>query len=91
MIRSHSPPPSRSRSSARAHGTSTGRAEVTALGCTGAHAGPAELLAWATATPAPETAFVAAVSAERVIRGPNRNTNLIQGEWVCKIDGDRQR
>ncbi|MEU0537218.1 MBL fold metallo-hydrolase [Amycolatopsis tolypomycina] len=35
------------------------RAEVTALGGTGAFAGPAEVLAWATATPAPESAFVA--------------------------------
>ncbi|MFI5589494.1 MBL fold metallo-hydrolase [Amycolatopsis sp. NPDC051758] len=34
------------------------RAEVTALGGTGEFAGPAEVLAWATATPAPETAFV---------------------------------
>ncbi|MGW5746465.1 hypothetical protein [Amycolatopsis sp. NPDC003861] len=35
------------------------RAEMTALGGTGAFAGPEEVLAWATATPAPETAFVA--------------------------------
>ena len=34
------------------------RAEVTALGGTGEFAGPAEVLAWATATPAPEAAFV---------------------------------
>ncbi|MGK3206787.1 MBL fold metallo-hydrolase [Amycolatopsis sp. MEPSY49] len=34
------------------------RAEVTALGGTAAFAGPEEVLAWATATPAPETAFV---------------------------------
>ncbi|GAB3147603.1 MBL fold metallo-hydrolase [Amycolatopsis stemonae] len=34
------------------------RAEVTALGETGGFAGPAEVLAWVTATPAPETAFV---------------------------------
>ncbi|QKV80539.1 MBL fold metallo-hydrolase [Amycolatopsis sp. Hca4] len=40
------------------------RAEVTALGGTGAFAGPEEVLAWATATPAPETAFVAEGDAE---------------------------
>ncbi|MGW3960585.1 MBL fold metallo-hydrolase [Amycolatopsis sp. NPDC005003] len=34
------------------------RAEVTALGATGEFAGPSEALAWATATPAPDTAFV---------------------------------
>jgi metallo-beta-lactamase family protein len=34
------------------------RAEVTALGSTGEFAGPAEVLAWATATPPPETALV---------------------------------
>ncbi|MDX3189759.1 hypothetical protein PV458_15255 [Streptomyces sp. MN03-5084-2B] len=40
------------------------RAEVTALGGTDAFAGPAEVLAWATATPPPETAFVAEGEAE---------------------------
>ncbi|MGW4059932.1 MBL fold metallo-hydrolase [Amycolatopsis sp. NPDC004747] len=40
------------------------RAEVTALGDTGAFAGPAEVLAWAAATPAPETAFVVEGDAE---------------------------
>ncbi|WP_206797062.1 MBL fold metallo-hydrolase [Amycolatopsis sp. MtRt-6] len=40
------------------------RAEVTALGTTGAFAGPAEALAWATATPAPEAAFVVEVEPE---------------------------
>ncbi|UOX90657.1 MBL fold metallo-hydrolase [Amycolatopsis sp. FBCC-B4732] len=34
------------------------RAEVTSLGGTGEFAGPAEVLEWASATPAPETAFV---------------------------------
>jgi len=40
------------------------RAEVTPLGGTGAFAGPAEVLTWATATPAPETAFVVEGEAE---------------------------
>ncbi|MBE1495683.1 metallo-beta-lactamase family protein [Amycolatopsis lexingtonensis] len=65
------------------------RAEVTALGSTGEFADPAELLAWATASPAPETAFV--------VDGPARPSHALakalhaEAGWCAVVPEDGER
>ncbi|MGW5718575.1 MBL fold metallo-hydrolase [Amycolatopsis sp. NPDC003865] len=65
------------------------RAEVTALGGTGEFAGPAEVLEWARATPAPETAFV--------VEGEERPSHALakalhaEAGWCAVVPGDGER
>ncbi|MEU5266577.1 MBL fold metallo-hydrolase [Amycolatopsis sp. NPDC021455] len=65
------------------------RAEVTPLGGTGAFAGPAEVLAWATATPAPETAFV--VEGEPEPAHALAKALHAEADWCAVVPEDGER
>ena len=64
-------------------------AEVTALGATGEFADPAEVLAWATATPAPETAFV--VEGEPEPSHAFARALHAEAGWCAVVPGDGER
>ncbi|VVJ21750.1 Uncharacterised protein [Amycolatopsis camponoti] len=65
------------------------RAEVTALGSTGEFAGPAEVLAWATATPPPETAFV--VEGEKAASHAFAKALHAEAGWCVVVPEDGER
>ncbi|HWD05326.1 MAG TPA: MBL fold metallo-hydrolase RNA specificity domain-containing protein, partial [Amycolatopsis sp.] len=65
------------------------RAEVTALGSTGEFAGPEEVLAWATATPPPETAFV--VEGEAAASHAFAKALHAEAGWCAVVPEDGER